>query len=470
MCSNTKILSVCNISKCYKMYNRPQERLFQIFCANHKKYNKEFWALRDINFEMHRGECIGIIGRNGAGKSTLLQIIAGTIKATSGTVERFGKIAALLELGSGFNPEFTGKENVFLNAAILGLSHKQTEERYEQILDFADIGEFIDQPVKNYSSGMLARLTFAVNSFIDADLLIVDETLSVGDVFFQQKCSLRLKKLMENGTSLLFVSHSTAAVQQLCNKALYLRRGHQITFSDTASAISQYLAEVNQKLCTTKSETPAVVSLKTSPSEKKPLEKKPVVDQMIFTKGSYSSLPYVNICPIPPVFHHTAFFKKMNQGIRYGTGRAKICGVEVLNQDGQPKDSFCTGELIIFRMHVSANENIEKICYNLKVVTSHGVGVVHFSSFERGLKSEFLQKGQNAVIDFIVCNSFGGSQRYFLQAGLTSLANGEIGSHEILDYIESCNVFLSVNRTDYPIWELVDMPCSLKISKEIEKK
>ena len=216
MSSNDIVLRVENLSKCFEIYEKPIHRLMQTLCAGKKQYYKEFWALRDINFEMLRGECVGIIGRNGAGKSTLLQIITGTLAQTTGTVLTKGRIAALLELGSGFNPEFTGRENVYLNGTILGLTERDIDERLDDILAFADIGDFIDQPVKNYSSGMMARITFAVNAHIDADILIVDETLSVGDIFFQQKCALHLKKLMDCGTTLLFVSHSTAAVRELC--------------------------------------------------------------------------------------------------------------------------------------------------------------------------------------------------------------------------------------------------------------
>lgn len=219
------VLSVKNVSKRYEIYDSPSKRLWQMLCAGHHNFFHEFWALRDISFDIRQGESWGVIGRNGAGKSTLLKIITGTLQATTGRVVRHGKIAALLELGSGFNPEFTGRENVYMNASILGLSRAEIDERYREIVEFADIGRFIDQPVKKYSSGMKVRLAFAVQIMVEPDVLIVDEALAVGDMFFQQKCMNHLRKLQERGCTLFFVSHSLASVRSLCSKAVYLEHG-----------------------------------------------------------------------------------------------------------------------------------------------------------------------------------------------------------------------------------------------------
>ena len=240
---NDIVLSVRNVSKCFEMYEKPVHRLYQTLCAGKKKFYKEFWALRDISFDVHRGECVGIIGRNGAGKSTLLQVITGTLAPTSGTVSVKGRVAALLELGSGFNPEFTGRENVYMNAAILGLSREEIDERYDDILAFADIGEFIGQPVKTYSSGMMVRLAFAVVAHVDADVLIVDEALSVGDAFFQQKCMRFMRKFMEEHT-VLFVSHDTAAVTSFCQRGILLSNGNIEMDSDPKAVTYQYLKKL----------------------------------------------------------------------------------------------------------------------------------------------------------------------------------------------------------------------------------
>lgn len=226
------VLSVRNVSKCFEMYDKPRHRLYQTLCAGRKKFYKEFWALRDISFDVHRGECVGIIGRNGAGKSTLLQIVTGTLSPTSGAVESRGRVAALLELGSGFNPDFTGRENVYLNGTILGLTKREIDARYDEIAAFADIGDFIDQPVKTYSSGMMVRLAFAVNVFVDPDVLIVDEALAVGDIGFQMRCFQRLRELIWNGTTILFVTHDLASVSGFCQKVLFLQDGQQVAYSD----------------------------------------------------------------------------------------------------------------------------------------------------------------------------------------------------------------------------------------------
>ncbi len=218
------IIRVRGLGKCYQLYDRPFHRLLQSLIGAGRRFYREFWALRDVEFEVRRGETLGIIGRNGAGKSTLLQIIAGTLPATEGTVEIGGRVAALLELGSGFNPEFTGRENVYLNASILGLSRAQVEARMADILAFADIGEFVDQPVRSYSTGMVMRLAFAVMVHVDADVLIIDEALAVGDAFFMQKCMRWLRDFKQRGT-LLFVSHDGGMVTGLCDRAIWLERG-----------------------------------------------------------------------------------------------------------------------------------------------------------------------------------------------------------------------------------------------------
>lgn len=232
MSSEEIAIRVENLGKCYQMYERPQDRLKQSIVPRIKRlfnrpshdYHREFWALRDVSFEVRRGETVGIIGRNGSGKSTLLQIVCGTLTPTTGSVQVHGRVAALLELGAGFNPEFTGRENVYLNASILGLSQAEIDERFDAIVAFADIGDFIEQPVKTYSSGMFVRLAFAVIAHVDADILVVDEALAVGDAVFIQRCMRFIRRFQERG-ALLFVSHDTASVINLCQTAVWLSGG-----------------------------------------------------------------------------------------------------------------------------------------------------------------------------------------------------------------------------------------------------
>lgn len=233
------MIEVENLGKCYRIYDAPVDRLKQAIWKEHRRYYKEFWALRNVSFQLGNGDCLGIIGRNGSGKSTLLQMICGTLTPTEGLVRSHGRIAALLELGSGFNPEFTGIENIYLNAALLGLTRKQTEERLDKILAFSDIGDFVRQPVKTYSSGMVVRLAFGVIANVDPEILIVDEALAVGDAIFTQKCMRFIHSIREEHT-LIFVSHDPASVASLCNRSIWIEKGEVKQASSTKQVLENY--------------------------------------------------------------------------------------------------------------------------------------------------------------------------------------------------------------------------------------
>lgn len=255
MSSDEIAIKVSALSKNYQMYERPGDRLKQFIyprlarlCGKSpRQYFHNFWALKDISFEVKKGETLGIIGRNGSGKSTLLQLICGILNPTSGSVEINGRVAAILELGSGFNPEFTGRENIFLNASIYGLTNDEITDRLQRIIQFADIGDFVDQPVKTYSSGMLVRLAFAVIAHVDADILVIDEALAVGDAIFIQKCMRFIRKFQENG-ALIFVSHDISAVQNLCQTTIWLKKGHIEQAGVTKSIAEAYLQFTLQEI------------------------------------------------------------------------------------------------------------------------------------------------------------------------------------------------------------------------------
>lgn len=238
-------VSVRGISKCYRVFENRRARLLNACWPKHRSGMQEIWALKDINFEIKRGESVAIIGRNGSGKSTLLEILTGSLTRTSGSVQVVGRVSALLELGSGFNPEYTGRDNVILNGLLLGLTREEILRRFDEIAAFAEIGDVLDRPVKTYSSGMVMRLAFAVQVLTDPDILIIDEALSVGDFFFQQKCFSYIRSLCEKGVTLLFVSHDMGTVRDLCNRAIYLREGHLQFVGETRLAIRQYFAEKN---------------------------------------------------------------------------------------------------------------------------------------------------------------------------------------------------------------------------------
>lgn len=247
-------IRVSNLSKCYQIYNAPRDRLKQFIVPRLQRmagrtatqYYREFWANKDVSFEVKKGEIIGIIGSNGSGKSTLLQMICGTLNPTSGSIRTNGRIAALLELGSGFNPEFTGRENVYMNASVLGLKQDEIDECFDEITAFADIGEFIEQPVKTYSSGMFVRLAFAVSVHVQPDILVVDEALSVGDIAFRNKCMEVIQKLVAKGVTILFVTHDLGTLQLLCSRVLWLAHGEIQASGDPIRIAQDYYVSTMQ--------------------------------------------------------------------------------------------------------------------------------------------------------------------------------------------------------------------------------
>ncbi len=248
---NDIVISVKNVNKRYQVFKNPKAQLMRAIWPGKQGDSEEVWALKDINFEIKRGEAVAIIGRNGGGKSTLLEIITGTLTPTSGEVEVNGRVSALLELGSGFNPEYTGRDNVILNGLLLGLSRKEILRRFDEIIEFSEIGDALDRTVKTYSSGMMMRLAFAVQVLCEPEILIIDEALSVGDFFFQQKCLSHIRKLCEKGMTLLFVSHDMGTVRDICSRAIYLKAGGLEFAGDAITSIRHYMAEKNQGADTT---------------------------------------------------------------------------------------------------------------------------------------------------------------------------------------------------------------------------
>lgn len=253
--SSDVLIETRDLSKCYQIYEQPRHRLWQALLRGRRQFYREFWALRDVSFDVRRGETLGVIGRNGSGKSTLLQLICGTLTPTAGAVVRRGRVAALLELGAGFNPEFTGAENIQVAATVLGLTSKQIEEKYDFILEFADIDDFIDQPVKTYSSGMYVRLAFAVAISIDPEILLVDEALAVGDIFFQQKCIRHMREVLGDTTKIL-VSHDMHTIANLADRVLVLDGGSIDYEGDPLKAVEHYTRAAHDETFRTKDKAP----------------------------------------------------------------------------------------------------------------------------------------------------------------------------------------------------------------------
>lgn len=347
MSSNIAI-SVKNASKMYEVYNKPSDRLLQMMAGSHRKLYREFWALKDISFDVHRGETIGVIGRNGSGKSTLLQILAGTLTPTSGNVSINGKVTALLELGSGFNPEFTGRENIFMNATILGISQKKAEEKFDAIAAFADIGEFLEQPVKTYSSGMYARLAFSVAISFDPEILIVDEILSVGDVFFQARCMRKLDDFRETGGTVFFVTHDTHAVERVCTRAIVLHHGEKVFEGGTADSVNVYYKMSRDE---TMPKT-IVASAKTFNAT---------------TSKNHTSNPS-NLIPVNIRRDHVV-----------GDNSAFIEAVYLIDDQGIQRNNFGVGEWITVRLLVQFNVDFDLVDFGVGIRDQSGslIGGAH---------------------------------------------------------------------------------------------
>lgn len=341
MSSNDFAIRVSNLSKCYQIYEAPRDRLKQFVMPRvrrvlgkpNKQYFREFWALKDVSFDIKRGETVGIIGRNGSGKSTLLQMICGTLTPSSGSIKTNGRIAALLELGSGFNPEFTGRENVFMNASVLGLTNEEIDGRFDEIVAFADIGDFLEQPVKTYSSGMMVRLAFAVIAHVDADILVVDEALAVGDAVFTQKCMRFMRKFMDQGT-VLFVSHDSGSVLNLCRSAIWLNKGQVRQTGDTKGVVDGYMQFVHQEICGQE-----VILSKINPTINDTQESN--VEEVLIDMTMSAT-----------------YTSQLDESSGWETGKAKILSVILLDNDGKEMTILSGGESVNLEISAIAIEGI----------------------------------------------------------------------------------------------------------------
>ncbi|MFM0078442.1 ABC transporter ATP-binding protein [Paraburkholderia sediminicola] len=327
-------IKVESLSKCYHIYDKPRDRLMQMLTRGRKKYFREFWALKDVSLEIKRGETIGIVGRNGSGKSTLLQLICGTLNPTNGLIKTNGRVAALLELGAGFNPEFTGRENVYMAASLYGLTREMVDARFDKIASFADIGDFIEQPVKVYSSGMYVRLAFAVIAHVDADILVVDEALSVGDAVFTQKCMRFIRAFQEKGT-LLFVSHDMSSVLNLCRKAIWLGNGKIQQIGNAKDVAEAYLQYTLQQV---------------------------YGNDAVLTSMNDEGAPPAGIEPPAVVDYGASFAVADNFAAAKGwkSGAAEVLGVHLARLDGGPEGVFRGGERVSMTIRARAIQELDR--------------------------------------------------------------------------------------------------------------
>lgn len=413
--SSTPALVVKNLGKHYQIYRTPQDRLKQALLRGRKSYYKEFWALRNVSFELERGSSLGIVGRNGAGKSTLLQIIAGTLSPTEGEVRITGRVAALLELGSGFNPEFTGRENVFLNGAILGISRAEMEHRFDAIAAFTDIGDYMDQPVKTYSSGMYARLAFSVAISLDPDILIVDEILAVGDMGFQQKCLNRLREMRERGLTLLYVSHSPDAVKSVCQKGLFLVGGQAVFFGSADDSVNRYLAYIREE------------------TNRSALEQERQLAQTV------------------------AFATDVPARIRYGSGHVQCEHVELRDAAGEPCRAFRFGDTIVLEADLISRIDADDLSVSFLLRDQTGVDLAGTTSFDEHCTLPPLPRGQRLRVRFQFVNTLRGGN-YGVSIAINRVRRRDYSDNILFDQLDGCLAFAVVADPDRPVHYKMHLP------------
>lgn len=407
------------ISKCYRIYRRPSDHLKEVLSFGRKQFHEPFWAVKDIDLEIERGCCLGIIGENGSGKSTTLRMIAGVIRPTTGAVAVNGRVSALLELGAGFNPEFTGRENIFLNASILGFTDAQTRARVPSIEKFAEIGEFVDRPVKTYSSGMFVRLAFAVAIHMDPDVLVVDEALSVGDFFFQQRCIRRIQQLKYQGVTIVFVSHDLEAVRSLADRTIWMDHGRVLFEGKTDEVVSKYLAAMVTR---GRKEVMEEEALGT------PLQISPELE---ITEEALSRIPKF-VASVPNIDH------------RYGNGKACVRGIGVYGKEGYPVSSVEQGDRLCIRISVEFLQDVEKPNAGFMLRNRLGEDVTGTNVMFEGERLPAARAGDRLSVDFIM-------DLPFLHAGFyhfsPAVADGTLDQYEMCDWVDNACAIEVVQRT-----------------------
>lgn len=428
-------IKVENLSKCYQIYDTPRDRLKQfilprvsrMFGRSSEQYYREFWALKDVSFEVKKGETVGIVGRNGSGKSTLLQLICGTLNPTRGGVQTSGRVAALLELGSGFNPEFSGRENVYLNGSVLGLSNEEIDEKYDEILEFADIGEFVDQPVKTYSSGMVVRLAFAVAINVDPQILIVDEALSVGDELFQRKCFSQIEAIRAKGATILFVSHSGGTIVELCDRAILLDSGERIALGSPKQIVGRY-----QKLLYAPDEKRKAIRAEIRREDSESVK---LLEQTASVKttenGFVKTADSLSRAELPDSYDPGL---RPVSTIAYESHGAVIKAPVIYSLDGECVNNLTRGKRYRYHYSVEFEQAASNVRFGMLIKTTSGVelgGAASADSYRTSLPC--VARGSVFEVDFeFLCRLNAGV--YFLNAGVVGDLNGsETFLHRLID-------------------------------------
>ena len=414
------------VSKCYAIYDAPGDRLKELVTLNRRKRHRDFWALRDVSFEVRRGETFCIIGENGSGKSTVLQLVAGILQPTSGAIGVHGRVAALLELGAGFNPEFTGRANVYLNGAILGLTTRQIDERYHDIESFADIGDFINQPVKTYSSGMVVRLAFAIAIHVEPEILLVDEALAVGDAGFRQRSMRKVHELRARGVTIVFVSHAVGDVKAIGDRALWLDHGRMADIGDPAQVVGNYLTAMTEK------DSSYQIRHGSAAGGLRP-----------DTAG-----PPDIVNTIPNIDH------------RHGDGRAEILGIAVLNEHGQPLHLLEPESRVLVRISVRANNELGRPLIGFLVRNQLGIDFAGTSTAREGCDLRPMRAGDIVTVDFYVDLP----ELYPAAFSFSPwISEGTLASSAVCDWIDNA-VALQTERSQQRVYGYVHFPCRIEVN------
>jgi lipopolysaccharide transport system ATP-binding protein len=436
--NRTVALCISNLSKAYRIYERSQDRLLQSVWGSRKQLYREFRALDGVSFDVYRGETLGIIGLNGSGKSTLLQLVAGTLTPTEGEVRVNGRISALLELGAGFNAEFTGSENILLAASIAGLTAGEIKQRHDRIAEYAGIGSFIDQPVKTYSSGMYVRLAFAVAISVEPEVLIIDEALAVGDMEFQAKCMVTLKHLQKLGTTILLVSHDIGAVSALCHRTLYLRQGRLLELGPTGEVVARYIREAQEasnREITASTADPEGHACSTAES------------------GGTINLP-------APQNERFACFAEKAAYCRSGAGDVRVIYAEMVDDNGLPAHSVKFGQQVTIRIIVEAVRTCT-FSVNYKICDKNRIPVIGADFLMQGQELLTLAPEQQAEIAYRTSLPLTDG-KYSLRISLTH----PINAHQqalFFDIVEIAHVFEVLPNATAKFWTQIYLPNVLDI-------
>lgn len=417
-----------SVSKSYAIYASPGDRLKELALFNRVSFHRDFWALKDVSFEVGRGETFCVIGENGSGKSTLLQLVAGILHPSEGTVAVNGRVAALLELGSGFNPEFSGRDNVYLNGAILGLTSRQMDAKYKAIEEFAEIGDFINRPVKTYSSGMAVRLAFAVAIHVDPEILLVDEALSVGDIYFRQRCMRKVHELRSQGVTILFVSHAIGDVKAIGDRTLWLEHGRVKELGETDRVVAKYLAAMVEKDSAYLAHRP-----------------RPMV-----IRGAAAQAPEI-VDHIPNIDH------------RHGDGRAEVLGIAILNPNGRPIHLLEPNSRIVVRISVRAKQEIAFPIVGFMLRNHLGIDFSGTNTSREGFETPPMAPGDINTVDFHV-------ELPELYPGFFSfspaIADGTLNSYEMCDWIDNA-ITLQMGHSQGQVYGYLHLACKVELNARL---